>query len=160
MMKITDIFIQGIGLATSQLLAARGCRVIIADKDVSETAKQSILAETGNPNVISIYLDLSSFRSIRKFAENIKKSEKKIDILINNAGIGGSPIKKSDDGNNNVMQTNFFGAFLLTHLILGNSSYFTSLESKFFPCSHDEFPRKVKPNTENCANTEKAFLDL
>ena len=64
-----------------------GARVIIACRDITkaERAAESIKCSTGH-SVNVKRLDLASLDSVRKFAENILKTEKNIDILINNAG--------------------------------------------------------------------------
>lgn len=64
-------------------------------------------------------LDLSSQKSVRDFAADILKTEKKIDILIHNAGYAETFIKnKSEDGIEMTMATNHYGQFLLTHLLI------------------------------------------
>lgn len=63
-------------------------------------------------------LDLQSFESVREFAKDINESEDRLDILINNAGVGFSP-KSTIDGMNGIMQTNHLSPFLLTHLLIG-----------------------------------------
>lgn len=93
--------------------------MIIADKDNAEETVLKIIKETDNPNIIYKYLDLGSFNSVRKFANDIIKNEKKLDILINNAGISFGHDKMSEDGINLLMQVNYFGPFLLTHLLIG-----------------------------------------
>ena len=64
-------------------------------------------------------LDLSSFQSIREFAEKIVKTESRLDVLIHNAGYAGM-FKNfiSDDGIELTMATNHYGPFLLTHLLI------------------------------------------
>lgn len=101
------------------LLASRGCKVIIADKVNSEKSVEKIRKLTNNNNIFYKNFDLSSFASIRKCADKIKLAESKIDILINNAGINGFDAYTTEDGLSSVMQVNYFGAFLLTHLLLG-----------------------------------------
>ncbi|XP_044755463.1 dehydrogenase/reductase SDR family member 13-like [Coccinella septempunctata] len=108
----------GIGLATATVLASRGCRVILADCQNGESSRDQIIASTDNKNIVYKHLDLSSLQSVRNFAANICKTEEKIDILINNAGIGLTKRLVSVDGLNYLMQVNIFGAFLLTHLLL------------------------------------------
>ncbi|XP_045469309.1 dehydrogenase/reductase SDR family member 13-like [Harmonia axyridis] len=108
----------GIGYAVSTLLASRGCKVIIADVQNSEESTKQIKEDTGNSNVTWKHLDLSSFSSIRDFAKEVNHEEGKVDILINNAGIGISKTKVTTDNLNKVMQINFFGPFLLTHLLV------------------------------------------
>ena len=65
---------------------------------------------------------MGSFKSVRKFAADIVKSESRLDILINNArcafGFGKS---YTEDGNEYQMQSNHFGHFLLTNLLLGKN---------------------------------------
>lgn len=65
-------------------------------------------------------LDLSSFASVRKFAAQVLKNESRLDILINNAGMANISKEKTKDGIEIQMQTNHFGPFLLTNLLMGN----------------------------------------
>ena len=64
-------------------------------------------------------LDLTSLSSVRKFAAGILKSESRLDILINNAGCATIEKKLTEDGLEVQMQSNHFGHFLLTNLLLG-----------------------------------------
>jgi NAD(P)-dependent dehydrogenase (short-subunit alcohol dehydrogenase family) len=78
-----------------------------------------IVAESKNDNVLIKELDLSSQKSVRKFAAEILKTEKKIDILIHNAGYADTfNKKKTEDGIEMTMATNHYGPFLLTHLLI------------------------------------------
>lgn len=45
------------------------------------------LQNSGNNQVVFMQLDLGSLKSVRSFAENFLKSEPRLDILINNAGL-------------------------------------------------------------------------
>jgi len=76
--------------------------------------------ESGNDNVIVYELNLASLKSVRKFAEEILKNESRLDVLINNAGCAGIEKKITEDGLEYQMQSNYFGHFLLTNLLLGN----------------------------------------
>ncbi|XP_052749303.1 retinol dehydrogenase 13-like [Galleria mellonella] len=106
----------GIGFETAKDLANRGARVILACRSVSRAtaAKQIIVKETGNKDIHIQQLDLKSLRSVREFCEQIKKTEKRLDVLINNAGAGGLGNYTTDDGLHVGMQVNFFASFLLT----------------------------------------------
>lgn len=65
-------------------------------------------------------LDLSSQQSIRDFATQFLKQEKRCDLLVHNAGYAGVFRKaKSVDGIELTMATNHYGPFLLTHLLAG-----------------------------------------
>lgn len=78
-----------------------------------------IVRHSGNDNVIVRYLDLASLPSVRNFATLILKSEQRLDILINNAGCIALKKRLTADGLESQMQTNHFGHFLLTNLLLG-----------------------------------------
>ena len=78
------------------------------------------MTKSGNANVLVRHLDLASLSSVRKFADDFKKDESRLDILINNAGCALMDIKFTDDGLEYQMQSNHFGHFLLTNLLLGN----------------------------------------
>ncbi|KAG5890522.1 hypothetical protein JTB14_022755 [Gonioctena quinquepunctata] len=107
----------GIGYEAALTLASRGCRVIIADVVDATAAKNKIIRETNNPNVVTKHLDLGSLDSVRRLAEEIITTEKKLDLLINNAGIGSTALQYTEDGLQTTMQVNYFGHFLLTHLL-------------------------------------------
>lgn len=63
-------------------------------------------------------MDLASLQSVRNFAKEINETESRLDILINSAGVFASPTKITEDGLEYQMQTNYFGHFLLTNLLL------------------------------------------
>ncbi|XP_052744950.1 retinol dehydrogenase 14 isoform X2 [Bicyclus anynana] len=111
----------GIGKETAKELAKRGAKVIMACRslDKAEKVKDDIIKSTNNPNVVVKKLDLSSFASIRSFAEDINNTEKTLDVLIHNAGYAETFRKeKSEDGIELTMATNHYGPFLLTHLLI------------------------------------------
>ena len=66
-----------------------GARVVIACRDMrkAEAAAEDIRTDTGNKNVDIIKLDLACLKSVRECADYILKTEERIDILINNAGM-------------------------------------------------------------------------
>ncbi|XP_064109509.1 retinol dehydrogenase 13-like isoform X2 [Macrobrachium nipponense] len=110
----------GIGKATAHDLARRGARVIMACRNLIKAQRVAdiIKSETGNPQVIVEELDLSDLESVRRFAENIKKKEKSLKVLINNAGAGVSTRQMSPQNLELTMATNHYGHFLLTNLLL------------------------------------------
>ena len=63
--------------------------MILACRDLTRgnTAADEIKNTTKNSNVLVQKLDLASQKSVREFADNILKTEQKIDVLINNAGM-------------------------------------------------------------------------
>ncbi|XP_046651856.1 retinol dehydrogenase 11-like [Daphnia pulicaria] len=137
----------GIGKETAIDLAKRGARVILACRDTKKAlaAKDDIVRESGNDNVIVRHLDLASLWSVRQFASEILKNEPRLDILINNAGCVTMEKKLTPDGLEYQMQANHFGHFLLTNLLL-------------------ELLKKSAPsriiNVSSCLYTWKRTLDL
>lgn len=109
----------GIGYATALELARRGARVILGcrDDEKGKAAVASIVKVTKNKSVRYIYLDLSSLSSVRKFVDEFKNTEAKLDVLVNNAGASGMGKKMTEDGIIRDMQVNHFGPFLLTVLL-------------------------------------------
>uniref|UniRef100_A0A6P7GJ92 Retinol dehydrogenase 12-like n=1 Tax=Diabrotica virgifera virgifera TaxID=50390 RepID=A0A6P7GJ92_DIAVI len=108
----------GIGYDIVLQLASRGCKVIIASRTVDEGLRKQIIHETKNPDIALEYVDMASFKSVRLLASRLKRSESKLDILINNAGIGTCLNDATEDGLNRTMQVNHFSGFLLTHLLV------------------------------------------
>lgn len=78
-----------------------------------------IVRQTGNKSVVVMRLDLSSQQSVRDFAKEFLRNETRLDVLIHNAGYAGVFKKaKSVDGIELTMATNYYGPFLLTHLLI------------------------------------------
>lgn len=77
-----------------------------------------IIDETNNENILVKQLDLASFASVIQFAEDINTTEQKVDVLLNNAGIGLSGTV-TKDGFNETMQVNYLATVLLTILLMG-----------------------------------------
>uniref|UniRef100_UPI00398F5386 retinol dehydrogenase 12 n=1 Tax=Pristiophorus japonicus TaxID=55135 RepID=UPI00398F5386 len=109
----------GIGKETSIDLARRGARVIIGCRNAmrAEAAVKDIQQASRSMNVHFRKLDLSSLRSIREFCRDFLEKEKRLDILINNAGIS-SCSTVTEDGFATCFGVNHLGPFLLTTLLL------------------------------------------
>lgn len=110
----------GIGYETAKNLASRGARVILAcrNKDKAIAARDKIIQQTGNQNVVFKQLDLTSFSSVREFSKDILETETSLDILVNNAGTGKLDNTLTEDHLPIEMQINHFSPFLLTNLLL------------------------------------------
>jgi NAD(P)-dependent dehydrogenase (short-subunit alcohol dehydrogenase family) len=111
----------GIGKQTTLELAKRGARVVMACRDVGrgESARGEILAATDGRGELEVrQIDLSSFESVRSFAEKANADLARIDVLINNAGIFPQKAWKTVDGFEAQFGVNYLGPFLLTNLLL------------------------------------------
>ena len=100
----------GLGLATSRELARVGARVVLAVRDMQKGRLAGIVGRTEVRE-----LDVSSLASVRRFADEWTGD---IDVLINNAGIMDVPLRRTADGFESQMATNYFGPFALTNLLL------------------------------------------
>lgn len=111
----------GIGLATARRLARLGMRVVIAgnDEDRARDAVRELRAETGNPEVHFLFLDLASLASVRKFARDFLSLGLPLHVLVLNAGVMLAPRgSRTADGFERHLGVNFLGHFLLTLLLL------------------------------------------
>lgn len=72
----------GIGLATAEMLAKEGARVVLAD--INETQLEAVSAKIGAD---ALAVDLSKREGCRELADYAMKQHGRIDILVNVAGI-------------------------------------------------------------------------
>ena len=110
----------GIGKATAMGLAKLNATVVIVsrDKDKGEAALLEIRTLSGNKNVDAMVADLSSQDSVRELAHDFKGRYKKLNVLLNNAGIFLPKRVQTVDGLEATFATNHLGHFLLTNLLL------------------------------------------
>lgn len=110
----------GLGFETALALAGKGCAVVLACRslDKAEAAKTRIVAQHPKAAVTCLRVDLSSLKSVRAFAAQFRKQHKKLDLLINNAGIMMPPFSLSEDGFESQLAANYLGHFALTGLLL------------------------------------------
>lgn len=105
----------GIGRTTALGLNDGATRFILAGRSLSRT--QTVIDELAPAQVEFVELDLGSLASVRKAAARIRELAPHIDILINNAGIGGVH-GKTVDGFELHFGVNHLGHFLLTQELL------------------------------------------
>ena len=110
----------GMGKATATMLAREGAKVIILcrNKERGEIALENIKKESGNDNVEMMLCDLGSIKSIYAFAEEFKEKHKKLNVLVNNAGVIVPGRHETKDGFELQFGVNHLGHFLLTNLLL------------------------------------------
>lgn len=107
----------GIGLETTRALVERGYTVIVAcrSRDKALAAIEGIPANNGQAIFVHP-LDLSSFDSVKAFANAVAERFGHVDLLINNAGRNTSGPGEGDL--DLCFQTNFLGHFVLTQRLL------------------------------------------
>ena len=116
---VTGTTVGGLGHHTALELARRGARVVLTGRspDRLVETEQAILAEVPAAALETVELDLADLSSVRRAAATASALGP-IDVLVNNAGVMGTPYRRTDDGLELQMATNHFGPFLLTGLLL------------------------------------------
>ncbi|MGH8455848.1 MAG: oxidoreductase [Stenotrophobium sp.] len=111
----------GLGLATAQMLAAKGAHVVLACRGPAkaEHAMTQIHAAVHGAKLEFLQLDLSNLSSVRAAAESFKSRHARLDLLCNNAGVmGHTEVQRTRDGFEMQFGTNHLGHFALTGLLL------------------------------------------
>jgi len=110
----------GLGYESVKAFAMKGASVVMASRSIEkgEDAKAEILKSVKDANIEVMQLDLGELDSVKKFVSAFKKKYKKLDILLNNAGIMMTPYFKTKDGFEGQFGTNHLGHFALTGLLM------------------------------------------
>ena len=112
----------GVGRVVAARLAADGASLLVHGRD--RARGEQLVAEIKNQGGAAEFLaaDLASLRAVRGLAEAVQARTERLDILINNAGIGtasgGAGRQVSADGHELRFAVNYLSGFLLTHLLL------------------------------------------
>ncbi|KAJ3740695.1 hypothetical protein EV360DRAFT_97881 [Lentinula raphanica] len=118
---------RGTGLATVKHLAQAGATVYMAARSESKAlAAIDKLNEKGlqpgNGQVKYLKFDLSDPREAKKAANAFMEKEKRLDVLINNAGILSGPFEKNADGkiafNSPIPLDSYISPFVFTQTLL------------------------------------------
>jgi NAD(P)-dependent dehydrogenase (short-subunit alcohol dehydrogenase family) len=109
----------GIGRATAEGLARLGARVVLVcrHRRRGERARRRIERRTGSRDLELLFADLSSQRSIRRFAAEFQGKHAKLDVLVNNAGLLTRRRRLTGDGLELQFAVNHLGAFMVTQLL-------------------------------------------
>jgi NAD(P)-dependent dehydrogenase (short-subunit alcohol dehydrogenase family) len=111
----------GLGKQTVQYLAAHSpSRIYLAARTASKasSAIADIHAVVPDAPIEHLQLDLASFSSIAEAAKTFTSKEKRLDLVINNAGVMAVPYSLTSDGYEIQFGTNHVGHALLTKLLL------------------------------------------
>ena len=109
----------GLGFQTALSLAKKNATIIMAcrNKEKAEKSMENILQLAPSAKLKFVALDLANLSSIRQFANVVLSDYAQLDLLINNAGIGGISYGVTSDGFEKNFGTNHLGHFVLTGLL-------------------------------------------
>jgi NAD(P)-dependent dehydrogenase (short-subunit alcohol dehydrogenase family) len=110
----------GIGKATARELATRGARVILHGRNQvkGHDVLRELEQETGSRDMDLITADLSLQRNVIRLAEEVVSRNKRLDVLINNAGVFERNRNITPDGREMTFAVNYLAPFLLTSHLL------------------------------------------
>ncbi|KAI9998442.1 hypothetical protein PInf_002829 [Phytophthora infestans] len=110
----------GIGFEMALELARKGANVILACRNqerglhAQADINKNIATTPDSGSVNFMQVDMGDLTSVRSFCEEFKKTHERLDLLINNAGIGGGTYTKTVDGYELIFATNYLGHFAMT----------------------------------------------
>jgi NAD(P)-dependent dehydrogenase (short-subunit alcohol dehydrogenase family) len=112
----------GVGRMVAERLGADGWRVLLHGRDRGRGDEVVAAIKKAGGTAEFIEADLSSLAGVRRLADAVQKTAKRLDLLVNNAGIGGGgpqgTRQTSADGFELRFAVNYLSGFLLTHLLL------------------------------------------
>jgi len=120
----------GVGRVVARELAKQGWRVLVHGRDRPRGEALVHEIERAGGSATFLAADLGSLAEVRHLADEVRKSTDRLDLLINNAGIGtagigtagigtaGSGRQTSTDGHELRFAVNYLSGFLLTYLLL------------------------------------------
>ena len=112
----------GVGRVVAKKLGALGARVLVHGRDQGRGAQVVAEIAAGGGQAEFLAADLAALAEVRRLADAVRARTDRLDILINNAGIGtsgGRPGRQtSADGYELRFAVNYLAGFLLTYLLL------------------------------------------
>jgi NAD(P)-dependent dehydrogenase (short-subunit alcohol dehydrogenase family) len=110
----------GLGRALARELAAEGALVLVHGRDPARV--EDTLRELADGRARGYVADVSSLAQVRRLAREVERDCPRLDLLVNNAGIGGgrrgAGRQLSADGYELRFAVNYLSTFLLTVLLL------------------------------------------
>jgi NAD(P)-dependent dehydrogenase (short-subunit alcohol dehydrogenase family) len=109
----------GLGREVALRLAALGAQVIVHGRNRERGAEVVRQIESAQGKAVFYAADLASLAETRRLAETVLAHHQRLDILINNAGIGSVGERRTSvDGHELVFAVNYLSGYVLTHMLL------------------------------------------
>lgn len=110
----------GIGKLTAMKLAKDGHTVYVHGRNqekVKNTVSE-IIEKSLNDNISGFVADFSDLDSVRAMATHVKSELSLLDVLINNAGVYGSPVSENKDGLDMRFVVNYLAPYVLSTALI------------------------------------------
>lgn len=105
----------GIGLATAKLFGTHGATVVVSDINLENAQKVVDEIKEAGGNASAVKTDVTKYEEVERLISNTVIGHERLDIIVNNAGIGGASQKKTaehtHDDWHNVIAVNQTGVF-------------------------------------------------
>ena len=106
----------GTGYYCARELARKKATIVLLNRksERSENSLKKLQSEIPDGKFDDVECNLQSFKSVRNAMESLKTKYRKIDVLVNNAGVMALKDEPTEDGYDVQMQTNVLSHFLIT----------------------------------------------
>ena len=106
----------GLGLEIARVLATNGARVLMAcrNEEKAERAATTLRDSAPRGELDVRTLDLADLESVRALAADVLRTEGRLDLLVNNAGLMATDESRTADGFEMQLGVNHLGHFALT----------------------------------------------
>jgi NAD(P)-dependent dehydrogenase (short-subunit alcohol dehydrogenase family) len=110
----------GLGLVTVHELARRGAEVVLVCRDAAkgQRAIDEVRAAVPGSSLDLLLADFASLDDVRRLARDYDASGRRLDVLVNNAGLMLTERRTTRDGFEYTFAVNHLAPFLLTNLLL------------------------------------------
>lgn len=112
----------GVGRLVAKRLGKAGARILVHGRNRKKGERVVAGIKDGGGSAELLAADLSALAEVRRLAEAVQQRTDRLDILINNAGIGtggaGAQRQTSADGHELRFAVNYLAGFVLTRLLL------------------------------------------
>ncbi len=108
----------GLGFALAVEVAKRGGHVIMAGRSAIPQAGEKVKRLSGSDKVEMMFLDLSKIDSIYELSRQLTVDNRRVDVLILNAGVALPKARKTDSGLEEMFLVNYLSNVILTNLLI------------------------------------------
>ena len=112
----------GIGAATARLFGTHGASVVVSDINLENAKKVSEEIKAAGGSAYAVKTDVTKFEEVENLIADTLKEHERLDVIVNNAGIGGAKQRKTaehtHDDWHNVIAVNQTGVFYCMQVAL------------------------------------------